>query len=82
MTLGASTPVGFVSPAREGAPGLREDAITAAHNIVARHRDAAESFVAEQLEAAEARRDGELITRWLLVREAVRDLLRDDPIRG
>ncbi|MBV8167599.1 MAG: hypothetical protein JO021_12455 [Alphaproteobacteria bacterium] len=80
MNLGAPTPVGSLSPAWEGALGLREDAITAAHHIVARHRDAAERFVAEQLEAAEARRDGELITRWLLVREAVRDLLRDDPI--
>jgi hypothetical protein len=68
-----------VSPAWEGVLGSREDAITVAHHIIARHRDDAERFVAEQLEDAEARRDGDLITRWLLVREAVRDLLRDDP---
>lgn len=62
----------------ERALGLREDAITVAHHIIARGRDDAERFVAERLEDAEARRDGDLITRWLLVREAVRDLLRDD----
>ena len=64
----------------EGDLGLREDAITVAHHIIARDRDDAERFVAAQLEDAEARRDGELITRWLLVREAVRDLLRDEPV--
>lgn len=53
--------------------------MTVAYHIIARHRDDAERFVSQQLEDAEARRDGDLITRWLLVREALRDLLRDEP---
>lgn len=58
---------------------MREDAISDAHHIIARNRDDAERFVTARLEDAEARRDGALITRWLMVREAVRDLLRDAP---
>ena len=56
--------------------GQREDIVTAAYLVLDAHGEAAEAYLARRIEAAEQRRDGRLVTGWLLVREAVREITR------
>ena len=58
--------------------GQREDILTAAHWALDRYGDAVEAYLAKEIESAHAERDGNAITKWLMVREAVRQLMTDE----
>jgi hypothetical protein len=61
----------------------RKEAIAVAHDVLETLGEDALGFVAKKIEEAEAYRDGELVTKWLLVREAVQELLqRPHPLDG
>jgi hypothetical protein len=56
--------------------GQREDVLTAAYLVLDAHGQHADAYLARKIEDAEAQRDGKLVTSWLLVREAVREMTR------
>ena len=55
--------------------GEREDVIAIARELIEARPDDPYGFVTEKIEEAEAYRDGNRVTKWLMVREAVRELL-------
>ena len=58
--------------------GQREDVVTVASMVLDVYGEHADAYLARRIEAAEAQRDGKLVTSWLLVREAVRELTRQN----
>ena len=54
--------------------GQREDIWTIAYCVVDRHGSDTAAYIARQIETAETLRDGLLVTKWLLVREALREM--------
>ena len=58
-------------------PTQKREAVEAiARTLVDHAGEGALDFVKKKIEEAEAYRDGERVTKWLMVREAVQELLR------
>jgi len=53
--------------------------MTIARELIEARADDPYGFVAEKIEEAEAYRDGRRITKWLMVREALRELRHSGP---
>ena len=62
--------------------GEREEARAIARELIEDRADDPHGFVAKKIEEAEAYRDGDRVTKWLMVREAVRELLGSGPSGG
>ena len=62
--------------------GDREEVMTIARDVIEALGDDARDYVAKRIEEAEAYRDGKLVTKWLMVREAVQELLQDHRLSG
>ena len=59
--------------------GDRDEVMAIAREVIAAYGDDPNGYVAKKIEEAQDYRDGDRVTKWLLVREAVRELLRRAP---